>query len=242
MDESQVPNLIEPGVGRRTDLVQATFLDFEAKLILSIPLAQSDRSDKLIWHYNKSRRTSVKSGCCSGKNANRWRFGIRKQNGQQGAANTRCPVRWIKPRGGVVKLNVDGALDVHNGVYGTGAVCKDENGSCLGVLAALGYGNLSPLAVEAMALVNGQHFCINAGFTRIEIEGDALSLFTPVDAALDDLSEVRTILDEANDLISHFDFCSWGFIPRSGNKAAHLVARTTLSLPFPTYWWHLVTE
>ncbi|KAL6185165.1 hypothetical protein ACLB2K_041300 [Fragaria x ananassa] len=30
---------------------------------------------------------------------------------------------------------------------------------------------------------------------------------------VDDLSEVGTILDEANDLISHFDFCSWGFIP-----------------------------
>ncbi|KAL6129476.1 hypothetical protein ACLB2K_072826 [Fragaria x ananassa] len=49
----------------------------------------------------------------------------------------------------------------------------------------------------------------------LEIEGDALSLFTALDSTVDDLSDVGTILDEAKHLISHFEACSWNFIPRS---------------------------
>lgn len=37
---------------------------------------------------------------------------------------------------GVVKLNVYGALDHQNGVFGTCAICRNENGDCLGVLLA----------------------------------------------------------------------------------------------------------
>lgn len=45
---------------------------------------------------------------------------------------------WKRPRTEAIKLNVNGAVDSLNGVYGIGAKCRDENGACLGVLAVPG--------------------------------------------------------------------------------------------------------
>lgn len=61
---------------------------------------------------------------------------------------------------GIIKLNIDGALDTGKGVFGTVAVCLNEVGECLVVLAVPGIGFLSPQACQALALVHGLHFCI----------------------------------------------------------------------------------
>ncbi|XP_004301684.1 PREDICTED: uncharacterized protein LOC101304008 [Fragaria vesca subsp. vesca] len=104
---------------------------------------------------------------------------------------------WSKPSVGVVKLNIDGALDVKRGIYGIGAVHHDENGICLGVLVVSGTGLLSLHVVEALALVHGLHFCAQIGFTHLEVEGDTLNVFAGLDEAIDDFSEVGAIMDEA---------------------------------------------
>ncbi|KAL6191224.1 hypothetical protein ACLB2K_037615 [Fragaria x ananassa] len=82
-------------------------------------------------------------------------------------------VAWRRLEHGVVKLNIDGVLDHQNGVFGIGAICKNENGDCLGVLAAPGTSFLSPHSCEFLALVNGLHFCTQSGFARVEVESDS---------------------------------------------------------------------
>ncbi|XP_061999393.1 uncharacterized protein LOC133716741 [Rosa rugosa] len=150
--------------------------------------------------------------------------------------------RWVKPSGGVIKLNIDGALEVTKGVFGTGAVCRDENGTCIGVLAVPMVGFVSPQTCEFLALVNGLHFCLQAGFTRLEIEGDAQNIFQALNSDQEDLSSDGALVDEAKVLLSSFQFCSWGYIPRECNNAAHCVAKVALSLPFPTYWWRMAPD
>ena len=46
--------------------------------------------------------------------------------------------KWQKPIGGLVKVNVDGALDSGMGLFGTGDVVRDDTGRCVGVLAVPG--------------------------------------------------------------------------------------------------------
>ena len=73
---------------------------------------------------------------------------------------------WRRPSTGVVKLNVDGALDGKAGTYGTGAVVRDEAGHCLGVLATPGVGFLCPQAcefIEGDAQIS-MHLCISRLF------------------------------------------------------------------------------
>ena len=56
-------------------------------------------------------------------------------------------LQWSFPSVGYLKLNVDGGLDVHKGIYGTGAVCRDGSGVCLSVFAVPGTGLISVLIV-----------------------------------------------------------------------------------------------
>ncbi|XP_024164354.1 uncharacterized protein LOC112171394 [Rosa chinensis] len=128
------------------------------------------------------------------------------------------------------------------GVFGTGAVCRDEEGACVGVLAAPGIGYLSLQTCEFLALINGLHFCLQAGFSHLEIEGDAQNIFTALNSPQEDFSPDGALVEEVKILLSHFQSCSWGYIPREDNKAAHCVARAGLSMLFPTYWWRMTPD
>ncbi|KAL6218231.1 hypothetical protein ACLB2K_011446 [Fragaria x ananassa] len=137
--------------------------------------------------------------------------GVEERNTNPSSANhsnngVRETIRWSKPRSGFIKLNIDGAIDTHEGVFGTGAVCRNDQGHCLGVLAAPGTGYLSPHAVEVMALVHGLYFCRSAGFTHIEIEGDAMSVFAALDNSVDDFSNEGALLDEAKVIVVGVSF------------------------------------
>ena len=165
---------------------------------------------------------------------------LQQGEGKKIGAGERAQVRWKKPSQGVVKLNIDGAINYGSGIFGTGAICRDDQGLCIGILAAPGSGFLSPQSCEFMALIHGLHFCVQAGFTSVEVEGDAQCVFKALDADDEDLSIDGALVAEAKFYISCFDSCSWSFIPREGNKVAHRIAREALSLPYPIYWWNSV--
>ncbi|KAL6139895.1 hypothetical protein ACLB2K_058196 [Fragaria x ananassa] len=77
-----------------------------------------------------------------------------------------------------------------------------------------------------------------AGVSNVVIEGDAQNVFAALDDTQEDFSFDGGILDEAKVLLRSFQVCSWGYVPRSCNKAAHrVVAREALAMPYPTYWW-----
>ncbi|PRQ35261.1 putative ribonuclease H-like domain-containing protein [Rosa chinensis] len=104
-------------------------------------------------------------------------------------------------------MNIDGALQLDQGVYGTGAVCRNDIGDCVGVLAVPGVGYVSPQTCEFLALVNGLHFCIQAGFSLVEIEGDAQNVFLALDSTQEDLSMDGALVDEAKVLFKSISVC-----------------------------------
>ncbi|XP_062005722.1 uncharacterized protein LOC133722879 [Rosa rugosa] len=275
------------------------FLEIEARTILSIPLSRSGGQDKLIWHYHKSGRFTVKSGywvaaqeksrkaglIASSSNmdgrggySTGWRrlWGLQLPNkikvflrracigflpcaavlrqrrvcnsamcgacgfrdesvlhalwectvarqvwkctflaewdvylrscvGQEEknelasrrdvGSHVQQTIRWRCPRPGAIKLNVDRALKIGQGTFGTGAVCRDEARTCIGVLAVPGKGYLSPQTCEFLALINGLHF------SHLEIEGDAQNIFAALASNQEDLSSEGALVDEAKPII-----------------------------------------
>ncbi|KAL6211613.1 hypothetical protein ACLB2K_016836 [Fragaria x ananassa] len=83
-----------------------------------------------------------------------WWEGLRVQKVDEREANTIQTAvgltpsssfrKWKKPENGFLKLNVDAAIDIHKGIFGTGAVVRDEQGKCVGVLASPGMGVVDP--------------------------------------------------------------------------------------------------
>lgn len=57
---------------------------------------------------------------------------------------------WIPPDTGIVKFNVDGALDERNGLSGVGIVARDEYGNLLGAVMESFKGLFSVRTIEAM--------------------------------------------------------------------------------------------
>ncbi|KAL6134387.1 hypothetical protein ACLB2K_066619 [Fragaria x ananassa] len=100
----------------------------------------------------------------------------------------------------MIKLNVDGGLDQKNGLFGMGAVCRDDQGDCVGILATLGVGFPSPYSCEMMALRNGLHFCVQVGFTHVEVECDCQAVVNAINLAEEDLSPKGAIVDEIRTL------------------------------------------
>ncbi|KAL6205053.1 hypothetical protein ACLB2K_022317 [Fragaria x ananassa] len=90
------------------------------------------------------------------------------RDSREPVSRKRGVVSWVKARSGVVKLNIDGVVDAKTGTYGTRAVCRDENGTCLGVLASSvtgldksleDFSEAGALMDEAKALISSFEVC-----------------------------------------------------------------------------------
>ncbi|XP_004308590.1 PREDICTED: uncharacterized protein LOC101299621 [Fragaria vesca subsp. vesca] len=163
-------------------------------------------------------------------------------NSNESNVNRGVKEKWKLPSPGMIKLNVDGGLDQKNGLFGTRAVCRDDQETCIGILTTPGVGFPSPYICEMMALRNGLHFCVQAGFTHVQVECDCQVVVNAIHLAEKDLSSEGAIVDEIRTLLSYFQSVSLGFISRSSNNVAHYVAKYAISIRFHTYWWRMVPE
>lgn len=98
-----------------------------------------------------------------------WEVNLSNENLEQRSNQERWE-EWIKPWTSMIKLNVDGGLDQKKNMFGTRAICRDDQGQCVGILAVPRRGSISPFNCELMALRNGLLFCLKEGLVHIEGE------------------------------------------------------------------------
>lgn len=71
--------------------------------------------------------------------------------------------------------------------------------------------NVSPYTCWLMALVNGLYFCVQFGFSNLDIERDAQNVYRALDTSEEDFSAVGELVEEAKLLIRHIQLCSWRY-------------------------------
>lgn len=71
-------------------------------------------------------------------------------------------VRWRPPSVGILKLNVDGAINVTNGTRGAGGIVRDDRGWLVEAVAMKAPNLVSILAMELYALEVGISFAVDA--------------------------------------------------------------------------------
>ncbi|XP_024177947.1 uncharacterized protein LOC112183863 [Rosa chinensis] len=130
-------------------------------------------------------------------------------------------------------MNFDGAHDEKNGVCGLGVVFRDTQGNLKGAMAVPQIGNIAPRSIEALALLHGLRFALHVGFTRIEVEGDDLSVINALQESSEDYSAEGHLIDEVKFLFQSFTSCSSHFVKREGNKVAHRLAKEALKISQP---------
>lgn len=104
-----------------------------------------------------------------------------------------------------MKLNFDGACDHKQGRVSLGPVIRDELRTLRGAMAIPCVVPLSPLATEAIALLNGLKYFRELGLSKIEIEADALTVLQVLDFTRVDLSEIGVVIEEVKLVMLDFE-------------------------------------
>ncbi|KAK5841557.1 hypothetical protein PVK06_003878 [Gossypium arboreum] len=100
--------------------------------------------------------------------------------------------------------------------------------------------NCSPWEKSASLLTGNPVGEKRGGFRRIEVEGDALSIIKKTKSKEEDRSVLRAYMMEIKELEKGFKECHFKKISKSGNEAAHALAREGLKRQPKTYlddWW-----
>ncbi|KAG8474807.1 hypothetical protein CXB51_031504 [Gossypium anomalum] len=131
---------------------------------------------------------------------------------------------WKPPEGLNVKINFDAAFDRQNKRSCIGIVIRNSDG---GILKSIIYKNehiSTTFAAEALACVQVVRFRAETGFLRVEIEGDALSIFRKIQRQDEDRSNIRAFISDAKRMRRNFISCRFQHASRQANLVAHSLA------------------
>ena len=98
-----------------------------------------------------------------------------------------------------------------------GVVCRNDAGCVHAAMAApMIHGCLNPLSVEAVALLHAVKFGLAAGYSKVQLEGDAQSLINLINSHSFALSPIGHLLEEIVHLASFFNSCNFIFCQEEG--------------------------
>lgn len=158
------------------------------------------------------------------------------------------PTHWSPPSPNWIKINVD--AHIPNGMdRGLGVVCRDDQGNLVAAGVRRVNATWSTAVSELAAAVYGVEVACRLGFTHIHLEGDNTTVFKNISKQPAGLSPFYVLLDRLKYLLNSFVGVRHSVVRRSGNTAAHMVARwnvgsfgdTVYIHPFPQTLVSLVT-
>ncbi|KAK2975701.1 hypothetical protein RJ640_010760 [Escallonia rubra] len=141
------------------------------------------------------------------------------QSGSQNFSTFSC-ITWI---------NFDAAIFGKERNMGCGIIVRDSEGSVLAVLSKKIYGITNPEHVEeAISAGEAARFGYDCGFNFVQMEGDAKLIINALNSSEEILSAIGEIIDDVKRIAHCFD--TFQHIKRSGNEAAHGLAKFAYSL------------
>ncbi|XP_060970037.1 uncharacterized protein LOC133037192 [Cannabis sativa] len=136
---------------------------------------------------------------------------------------------WTKPTVGI-KLNVDAALFVQELKHGYGCVIRNTDGDLVSVFAGAKQGKVSPEIAEAMGIREALSWLKNHNFSHATVESDSLVCVAAIRSNEKLNSGFGFIVEECKLILRSLLNVTLCFVNRSANRAAHYIARHSLSL------------
>ena len=129
---------------------------------------------------------------------------------------------WVPPPTDWDKLNVDAAISTTK--VALAVVAWNNSGDVIKVWAKL-QNSCSPLLAEASSILWAAQLAKSEAWSQIIVEGDAKIHF---DSLYADWA-IKTVLDNSLCLAESFSNCSFSWVKRNRNVAAHKIAKFTLN-------------
>ncbi|XP_057550422.1 uncharacterized protein LOC130828448 [Amaranthus tricolor] len=151
--------------------------------------------------------------------------------------STSLASQWSPPESNWIKINVDAHMA--NGTdKGLGAVCRDNHGNLI-LVGVRGVQATWSTAVSELTVAGfGVELAIRLGFSHIHLEGDNVVVFKEITNSSSGFSPFYVLLDQIRSLLSSFRGVRRSVVRRSGNTAAHMVARWNLGSFGDTIYMH----
>ena len=118
------------------------------------------------------------------------------------------------------------------------ASVRDSRGFLIAALSKVLPASFSAEITESLALQDGVLLAYDLGLSHVLVESDALSVIQAI-TCCDIGGDLGHIFQNIKDVSSSFTWCSFQHLKRSGNKAAHEVARAAGSSGVSRVWYGL---
>lgn len=132
---------------------------------------------------------------------------------------------WVRPPGGFIKINVDGAWSKDSREGGYRVVARDERGKFVAATMGKISGFSSASVVEAAAFWEGIKLGSQLGMEAVIIEGDAQAVVKMINGDVAMNQELEVLVHDIKTLSRNFQVCSFSFAHRTCNLVAHELAR-----------------
>jgi ribonuclease HI len=150
--------------------------------------------------------------------------------------------KWEAPKGGMYKLNYDGALCLSTRTAGMGVVIRNEVGLPMASMTCSRANVMDPFAAELFAAKAGLQLAHDIGIKRVILEGDSANTNKALGSMEDDYSWLGNEVTEARHLLQSLEAWELSTIKRDVNKVAHMLARKALQINKTNVWMEEVPE
>ena len=134
------------------------------------------------------------------------------------------------------KLNFDDAIFSALEKSGIGAIIRNDKGEVMAGMFAIGPKVDTSEEAELLACRRSIEFAVEAGFTRLVIEGDNSNVMQAISSDAVNYSFLGNVVDDIRHLMSGLQWASTSKIKREGNKVVHVLAQHVRHLDFDLFW------
>lgn len=135
-----------------------------------------------------------------------------------------------------LKLNVDASCDLSKKRTGLGVVIRNEFGRLVCASTEVIHGNISVYAAEACALLVGLRIYKKEGYSKVEVESDALNAIKTIESGNWEFSPEGHIFNEIKSLVVQLEEVTWRKNPRACNGVAHSLAKAAIPNVAIGFW------
>ena len=123
------------------------------------------------------------------------------------------------------KLNFDVALFSDSGRSGYVAIIQNEKGEIMAAMTASGPKVRISDEAELLACQRAIEFAVDAGFSRMIIEGDNINIIHVISSSMENISLSGNVVDDIRHLLWGLQRSSVCCIRKGGNRVAHALAQ-----------------
>ena len=143
---------------------------------------------------------------------------------------------WQPPPPSIYKLNFDAATFSDLNCSGFGAIIHNKEGEVMAGMSVKGPFAHNSAKAKALACRKAVKFSIEAGFSRLVIEGDNATMMNAISCSADNNSLLGHIFEDIHNLIRGLEYASISYVKRGDNTVAHSLACHARNISDEMYW------